>query len=330
MSGARHGIRSLALLAAALASAAPGGPLSAARAAGPAVVSIRPAATVRQPLVRLRDIADIAAADPGLASRLGDLEVGRAPLPGLSRAIDLSYVRMCLRRERDLPAVAVEGAPAAVVTAASQTVRGEVLLDAVRAHLAAEPGREGDRLILRAAGQLPELVLPPGALELKVQARPGTAGLGSLAAVVEAWVDGAPVRSVSLAVRVARVAEVVVAARPIARHALLAPEDLRVERREVTAPPRGPDRPAALLGQRAVRAIGAGEPVLFAMVEPAPLVRRGDLVLLVAEGRGVRAMSPGEAREEGRAGQVIRVRNLSSGRDVRGQVEAEGRVRVHF
>jgi flagella basal body P-ring formation protein FlgA len=84
------------------------------------------------------------------------------------------------------------------------------------------------------------------------------------------------------------------------------------------------------LGRRAIRALSPGEPILAGMVELPPLVRRGDIVLLTAEGRGLRAMTQGEAREEGKMGQVVRVQNLASGREVYGQVAAERIVRVPF
>ncbi|MFB3819151.1 MAG: flagellar basal body P-ring formation chaperone FlgA [Candidatus Methylomirabilales bacterium] len=333
--------RALASLLVALAlAAAPGAPAAAPPpterverpAAGPrAVVSIRPAATVRQTEVRLGEIADIAAADPALAARLAALEVGRAPLPGLSRAIDLPYIKARLRWQQvDLAAVALDGPPAVTVTAASQTLPGEALVEAVRAQLLAEQGEEADRLSVRAAGSVPDLLLPLGAVSLKVQRRAGAPRLGSLGATVEVWVDGEPARTVRVAVRLSRRTDVVVAARPIPRHAVIGPDDVRLERREVTAPGEAPAGLEGVVGRRALRGVAAGEAVQPAMLELAPLVRRGDLVVLVAEGRGVRAMSPGEAREEGRAGQVIRVKNLASGRDVHGQVEAEGRVRVHF
>jgi len=70
--------------------------------------------------------------------------------------------------------------------------------------------------------------------------------------------------------------------------------------------------------------------ILASLMEQPPLVRRGDIVILTAEGRGLRAVTQGEAREEGRPGQVIRVRNLTSNREVYGQVDGERSVRIPF
>jgi flagella basal body P-ring formation protein FlgA len=275
--------------------------LAAATAADPAepraLVTLLPLATVHEARVRLGDIAEIEGSDAELVARLRGIEVGRAPLPGVSRPIDLPYIRTRLRMQQvDLGALVLAGPPSVSVTAGAP---------------------------------LSDLVLPAGVLELRVRT-PQQELTGSVAASVEAWVDGARVRSLSVPVRVGLQTDVLVAARVIPRHAVLALEDVRVERRELLAGQEPVTDRLALGGRRAVRQIAAGESILTAVLELPPLVQRGDRVLLVAEGRGVRAELAGEAREDGRAGQTIRVRNGASGREVYGQVEAAGQVRVGF
>jgi flagella basal body P-ring formation protein FlgA len=66
------------------------------------------------------------------------------------------------------------------------------------------------------------------------------------------------------------------------------------------------------------------------LLDRPPLVRRGDIVLVTAEGRGLRVTAQGEAKQDGKSGDVIRVRNLTSNRDVVGQVDGERSVRVQF
>ncbi len=301
-------------------------------------VILRAESTVRGQEIRLGDIAEIETRDAALLTRLRGIEVARAPLPGLTRTIDLPYLKARLRLQQIDPSSFLWDVPASVsVTTASQRVGGEDLLARIRQHiLAAAPaaGRgypaDRDHLSIQPGAVLPDLTLPAGALELKVRSRSPGELTGSVSMVVEAWVDGALIRSVSVPVRVSALFDVLVAARPIARHALLGAPDVRVERREVLAGQASLRELGAVLGRRAVRAIPAGEPILATLVELPPLVRRGDIVLLTAEGRGLRAVAQGEAREEGKAGQVIRVRNLTSGREVYGQVEAEGTVRVPF
>jgi flagellar basal body P-ring formation protein FlgA len=54
-------------------------------------------------------------------------------------------------------------------------------------------------------------------------------------------------------------------------------------------------------------------------------MRRGNTVLLVYENGGLRVEAPGIAEENGRAGELIQVKNSSSGKLLRGKV-LDGRV----
>ena len=298
----------------------------------PLVVNLRPESTVRGPEIRLGEIAEMQGGDADMVERLRAVEVGRAPLPGLSRTLDPAYLKARLRLAGVDPASLVLDFPRIVsITTASQQVTGTALLAAVREQILATRPDDAGRLGVQPAGATPGAVtVPAGLLELKVRTRPGADLLGSVSATVEAWVDGAMVRSISVPVRVSQQAEVLVAARPIGRAAPIGPEDVRVERRELTTGQEPLRDLAAVLGRQAVRNIVAGEPILASLVEQPPLVRRGDMVALTAEARGIRAVTQGEAKEDGKAGQVIRVRNLTSNREVYGTVDAERSVRVAF
>jgi flagellar basal body P-ring formation protein FlgA len=296
----------------------------------PTVIGLRGDSTVRGPEIRLGDIADVHGADAALVERLKAAEVGRAPLPGLQRTLDLSYVKARLRLlQVDLAAVVLDAPPTIGVTTASQSIEGAEIVAAIREHILATRQDAAADLALQVPPPA-SLVLPAGRLELKVRTRSAAELSGSFSATVEAWVDGRLVRSLSLPVRVGVLAEILVAARSIPRGAILGFEDVRLERREVTAGLDPLREPAGALGRRATRTIAFGETVHPGLLDLPPLVRRGEIVLLTAEGRGLRAVAQGEAREDGRAGQVIRVRNLTSGREVYGQVEAERAVRVPF
>jgi len=296
-----------------------------------AMVSLQAESTVRGPEIRLGEVADIQGRDTVLAERLRRIEIGRAPLPGLTRTLDLNYLKARLRLQQvDLETLVFDVPSAVTVTTASQRVSGTDLVTTVRQSILSAREAEASSLSIGVTTVPPDLTLPAGALELKVKGRPARELIGSSSVPVEAWVDGILVRTVSIPVRVSALYAVLVAARPIGRQELLVTDAVRVERREVNAGQEPLREIGAIQGWRAVRPIVPGEPILATMLELPPLVRRGEIVLLTIEGKGLRAVAQGEAREEGKAGQVIRVRNLASGREVYGQVEAERTVRVPF
>lgn len=85
-----------------------------------------------------------------------------------------------------------------------------------------------------------------------------------------------------------------------------------------------------LMGFRSQRLISAGQAVDPAVLLPPLLVHRGDQVIIRAQQDGVHASMQGEALEDGVAGKLIRIRNLSSGKEIQAEVSAKEVVLVRF
>lgn len=119
---------------------------------------------------------------------------------------------------------------------------------------------------------------------------------------------------------------VVTLARSVPRGAMLTAEDLTL----ASAGARGPDgiftNPADVIGRRTKAAIGEGRPVLLRQLEPVWLIAKGNPVVLVATAGGLAVSAPAEALEDGGMGDVIRVLNLSSQREIKAVVTGKNSV----
>jgi flagella basal body P-ring formation protein FlgA len=123
--------------------------------------------------------------------------------------------------------------------------------------------------------------------------------------------------------------EVVVANYPMPRHRLVQATDVRIERRDIGLLPHEPLRdPALVVGRRTTRMLAMGDVVLSDAVELPPLIQKGDVITLMVESPGLLVTAKGIAQEKGRAGDLVRVKNAASGREVFGKVESEKIVRV--
>lgn len=120
--------------------------------------------------------------------------------------------------------------------------------------------------------------------------------------------------------RVERAADVVVARRPLRRQEVLTADDLEVQARVIGLRDVTPAPTEALIGRRMVRAVPRGAVLGLEHVEETPVIRRGEIVLLVAETGGVRIVARGRAKEDGYAGRQIPVLNADSGKIVYGEV----------
>ena len=86
---------------------------------------------------------------------------------------------------------------------------------------------------------------------------------------------------------------------------------------------------AALAGVRAARSIRAGEAICAQALEPRPAVGRGEDVTVISTAGAVQIVGRAVAQEDGIVGQVLRVRNPSSGEVYSAAVSGEREVVVH-
>ncbi len=124
---------------------------------------------------------------------------------------------------------------------------------------------------------------------------------------------------------------VVVAAHPIATGQRLQAGDLRLAERNIaTLRDDYFTDLAAAVGQESRQMMRAGEVLGQRAVRPARVVQRGQSLIIEASGGPISVRMRGEAMQDGRRGQRIRVRNLSSQRIIEARVIGPDRVRVIF
>ncbi len=85
-----------------------------------------------------------------------------------------------------------------------------------------------------------------------------------------------------------------------------------------------------VLGKITTRYIRAGEPISSDMIKEPPMVKRGEIVDVIAKGEGIVITTKAKALENGYFNKNIRVLNMSSGKVFDGTVVGYGKVRVIF
>lgn len=122
--------------------------------------------------------------------------------------------------------------------------------------------------------------------------------------------------------------EVLVARQALPAGSTLDERHVMRQLRDVASLPQGAVRPDQAEGLQTRMAVTAGSVIAQAQVRPVPLVRRGQQVMLRVEGNGISIGMAGEALADAGIGETVRVRNLSSGRQLEGMVSASGDVEV--
>jgi flagella basal body P-ring formation protein FlgA len=123
--------------------------------------------------------------------------------------------------------------------------------------------------------------------------------------------------------------EVVVSSQPMVFNEIVTGKNVRLERRDVSGLHARPFyRLDDVIGQQVSRAISVNETLTQRNLDPPTVMRRGNAVMLVYETGALRVETPGIAEENGRAGELIQVKNPSSGKVLRGKVLDGRSVRI--
>ena len=273
--------------------------------------------------------------DAAVVARLGALKIAPAPAPGVTVAVAADSLRARLRSiSAEAGRLQVTGAPRVLVTRAFNTLRGADLVEAVREQ--ARPrldtaAQRGEPMALVPITPPDDLKIPLGDLALDVRLHEMAPGAPTLAATVTVRVGGRDIRQLPMTFQLRRLVRVAVVARPLEPRRGLMPDDVRVEQRAATeVPPDALTDAGDVTELEVLRTVQPGEVLTPRVVRPRLAVKRGELVTLLLEGSGFRITTQGQASEDGRRGDSVRVVNLSSKREVMGRVEGGGLVRVPY
>lgn len=286
-------------------------------------------AIVQGDTVHLRDIGTC---DGTVAEALADVTIGKAPNAGESRTFDGGYVLGVLQQAGLDPSRVTYSIPPLIrVRRAGQTLDGASLRPAVERWLEATLGDGARDAELRELDLANPITVPLAAWDARVVAAPRDGIAGRVRLQLEITTADQPPRSVWVTADVARWVPVVVPRRAIARGDVIVATDLDLDRRDLASLPRDVVTTAEeVVGTSARQPLLPYAPMRRDQIANLPVVRRGDLVQLVAQHGPLRITAAGEVRQDARRGDSVRVVNRSSQKELIGRVVDASTVEVGF
>jgi flagella basal body P-ring formation protein FlgA len=141
--------------------------------------------------------------------------------------------------------------------------------------------------------------------------------IGNVTLIVDLYVDGEKVRTLSVAGKVEVHANVYHAKRPIRQNEMISEADLEVHRINITeAADRFATHPDQVENRRALHNIGMHQPVELKDLDKPLVLKRGDPVKIVYEEPGLSVSDKGQANADAGVGDTLAVINLSSRKTV--------------
>lgn len=122
---------------------------------------------------------------------------------------------------------------------------------------------------------------------------------------------------------------VVFASRPLSRNSIIAAGDIETDFRDVSMLGAGViKRPELAIGKQLSKSLRPGDAMFTHQLKNQTLVKRGDQVTILVKSSGLQVSAPGEVKNPGAAGDLVRVKNLMSRRILQARVVDEGVVEV--
>ncbi|MBW2710127.1 MAG: flagellar basal body P-ring formation protein FlgA, partial [Deltaproteobacteria bacterium] len=290
-------------------------------------------AEVNSDHIYLGQIVKIKGDDQALVQRLKKIVIARAPLPGKSRRVRANYIQLRLKQAKiDLSQIRLDVPGRIEITRGFVEVTKEDIKRAVSAFIYANISGDRGNVKIRDIRVTGTVILPKGKITYSVEPLKNTALKGSVPLPLHFKVNGNFQKRILVTADIEVLAEVVVAKRPLRRHRRITEDDIEIRERNLA------DLPSnvildyeEVLGKRAKRNVSANTVLRPDLIEFPPLVKRGDVVVIIAESSGLRITALGVVKQrEGRRGERIRIENIDSKKSLYGRVLDAKTVKVDF
>jgi flagella basal body P-ring formation protein FlgA len=282
--------------------------------------------------VLLGQIASIEGSDARFVQKLNDIVIGKAPLPGDARLFDQNLLVKRLKQHQiDLATVKIEAPPQIEVVRAHVEIMKSEIEKIVSDFILQHAPRENTSARIKEIRVPDGVVMSKGRVTYKVAAPRNRQLMGRCPISVEFSVDGRLQKKVWATAVVEVLGPVVITRKPLGRYKPITEDDIEVQTLDLADMPSNVlSDPEAVIGKRTRRAIGVQTPLRADSIELPPLVKRGDLVVIIAESETLKITTLGQVKKQGRLGERIPVLNLDSKKILHAQVIDANTVRVDF
>ena len=295
-------------------------------------LTLKAAVAVDQDAVRLSDIATLTGAPKTQLKTLGATVVARSPQPGQTRFVGVDYIRIRLKQAGvDMASMIFKGPQDVQITRQSATLPTRRIERAVETAIRNRMPWENENVTISGITFDETIHLPTGKLSYRIVPNRHEDYLGRTILALHLFVDGKPVRKAWVHATISVMTDVVTVVRPLGKHQHIELADLAVERRDrKDLSSDTVSRIEDALGNRTMRMIYPNTVLQSSMIALPPLVKRGDIVKIVANAGPMTITATGMVKQQGRKGEVVRVMNTASNRVITARVTGPGAVEVDF
>ena len=300
--------------------------------AGTSTIIIHKSSLVNEKMIHLGDISQIKGENLHLNQKLSSIVIGRSPLPSNSRYIDKEYIEVRLRQNKINPSGVKVHYPEKIEVCRDylRVSKGKIT-EIMRNYIFKEIPWDRDTVKIKRINVSSDLVLPKGDVTYEVTPLKYWNFVGSKSIPVIFRINDAYKKKIWVGVEIEVLTDVVVSSKRLNRYRIASKEDLRLEKRDMARVPRNViTKLEEVVGKRIKRRIDVGSIITADLLDLPPVIRRGDMVTITVETDILKITTLGEARKNGLEGEMIKVLNIASRKEVYGIVMDPKTVKIEF
>lgn len=289
-----------------------------------------PTVEVSNGFILLSDIVSFSEESP-LATALGSRRITNAPPVGKSLTIQTKDVQKKLSRELNLESNLLwNGSVSTVISRKGVRLTAADLTNSIDTFLLEMQDSLPEAEYTFVPRQLPlPFDVPTGELEIRViPSDPDI--VGSKRFTLMYLVDGKTVKNISIRGKLKVMAPVAVLTRGVKRGAILHPDMIEMELRDLSTLRTPCTDLRMVLGKKLSKRLRSGSVLDVSYIEFPPVILKGQLVKMVVNNNGLQLTATGISYMNGKQDQIIRVKNIRSNKNVFCKVSSPGIVEVQI
>jgi flagella basal body P-ring formation protein FlgA len=291
-------------------------------------IDLKADAAVQSDVILLKDVAVLAGQDAAQIRRLERIELGASPAFGSVRTMSRSQIMEAVQNAIGLiPPESIGGAPATQIRFQGRPVNPNEIRELIKSYIVSMGNWNQSDIQIDSIGSLNGIELPSDKSVLQISSSGLIFGRRNIIAPIEIIQDGKALRSFWIAAGVRIKADIVTAVKKLASGDIIAGDAVSKTSVEINDLRASYARnPEMIIGKIARKALYPGDLLTNDAVAEPFLVKHGETINLQLQRNGIILNSAVRAEQDGKLGQVIRVRNTNFSSVLRAQVTGRAQV----
>lgn len=294
------------------------------------LINLKDEAAVASDRVFLKDVANLRGPDSNQIEKLANISLGLTPTFGETAILSRHQIGELMKPViGPLPLDVFAGASAVQIRLQGRQITADDIATILKSHLLETTTWRESEITIRSIGNLNGIELPPEDGVLRVSSNAAIMGQRRISAPIEMLYGGRSLRNFWITAEIGIRAEVLTATRKISSGTTLTSNDVTPKYVDISDLHGSYARnPEDIVGKTSRRTLSAGDPLTRENFAEPLLVKSGETVRLRLERDGLVLTSLAKAEQNGKLGQMIRVRNIDFSTLLKAQVTGRAEVKM--